>query len=238
MVFVLRWRPIAFAGCLVFSLGTALLADGDDSAASVETPHRYGLDLLASRTDVLDADLAEYSYPPIEPPCSHGPCPSGFTSFFSGRRGVLSKYPDDSFVHIVFAGQLHHAWLKQLVSNDPRYWLFEELTPDKVHRRWAVGKWGNCPEGCHWIWYHQFEKPEDEDAFGDWKFVECAHKTCMELDAIPYPADLGPRPKDGDASGFEPREKETRTAKKLAAPKKIEQAPNAVEEKSPPSKPK
>jgi hypothetical protein len=236
MFLPLRWTSIVLAGCLAFGFSTVLkTAYGEDLRPEAGS-HR--VDRLASMIQVLDDDSDEEAIPPYIPPCSHEPCPTGFASIFAGQRGILSKYRDDSFVHIVVAGQLHHAWLRQLVSRDPRYWLFEEreLTPGKVHRRWAVQKTGSCPDGIHTIWYHQFEKPDDEDAFGDWKLVEYSHRTCMKLNAIPYPADLGPRPKENETGGFESRENESRTAKKPAIPKQIEQAPDAVEEKTP-SKP-
>jgi hypothetical protein len=93
MVFGNRWRTVTWAGCLLLLVGTVwAAARGQD------------FDLLASRIDVVESEMPE-DLPPVEPLCSHGPCPTGFASFFSGRHGVLSKYPNDSFVHIVFEGQ-------------------------------------------------------------------------------------------------------------------------------------
>jgi hypothetical protein len=257
MICRFRWKPITSAGCcLVFTLTSLLLAKEAPPAQFAATSDSATMYAVASVAATLDGDVDRVD-PPADFPCSHGPCPPDVATFFSGHHGVLNKNVVGSFVHMMVGGQLHHAWLIQIPSHDPHYWLFEEfeLPSAKIRRRWAVEKWGDCPNDCHRIWYRQMRYPEDEGNYWDWQLIECAHKTCIQPDAVPYPYNLGKQPKapasyEGereapsstppksgsgapkDADGFYKRPPEVPPAKTPGTASQIERAPDAVEQKS------
>ena len=139
-------------------------------------------------------------------PCAFPPCDPASAMLFSSPSGVVDVQHSASFVSIFVANQPHVAWLIEKQSMDPRYLLFEEshIPPTRVRHRWAVEKCASC--GCHGhqIWYRAIGARPDDDNWRNWQFIGCAHLTCMNPDAVPFPAGLGkrpPPPAPGAASG-------------------------------------
>jgi hypothetical protein len=171
--------------------------------------------------------------------------------FFSGYHGVLNVHAGTSFVHIMVGGQQHKAWLIQLPSRDPRFWLFEEWPrpSSETRQRWAVEKWGSYFGNEHEIWYREIHLHADEDAFWNWHLIHCAQMTCMQPNGVPFLKELGGRPPaphgyegepgstnptpsgDGSKDGFQPRPPEAPPAKGSAATG-IERAPDALEDRT------